>query len=76
MLKRTILAILIVVMVESLIIYGVSIIEEQNYIEKQELIENQGIECEHNWVVTSKYNFFLSSYKTISKCSKCGKEID
>lgn len=33
-------------------------------------------ECEHDWVVTSKYNFWTESYKTISKCSKCGKVIE
>lgn len=32
-------------------------------------------ECEHDWVVTSKYNFWTNSYRTISKCSKCGKII-
>ena len=35
-----------------------------------------GIEsCEHDWVITSKYDFWRQSYKTISKCSKCGEEI-
>lgn len=33
-------------------------------------------ECKHDWVVTSKYVLLRDSYKTISKCSKCGKEID
>lgn len=33
-------------------------------------------ECQHDWVVTSKYVLLRDSYKTISKCSKCGKEID
>lgn len=32
-------------------------------------------ECEHDWVVTSEYNFIFNSYKTISKCSKCGKKV-
>lgn len=86
--KRTSLIILIIVMVVILIIFcgctsteinneiNSNIPEEQNYIEQQEMIENQSIECEHDWVVTSKYNFFLNSYRTISKCSICGKEID
>lgn len=33
------------------------------------------VECEHDWVITSKYDWFFSQYKTISKCSKCGTEI-
>lgn len=37
---------------------------------------NEQIECEHEWVVTSEYNFWLNKYKTISKCSKCGKIIN
>ena len=32
--------------------------------------------CEqHEYVTTSRYNWFLESYKTISKCTKCGKEV-
>ena len=33
-------------------------------------------ECQHDWRVTSKYVFLRNTYKTISKCSVCGKEID
>lgn len=33
------------------------------------------IECEHEFVTTSRYNLLLGSYKTYSKCIKCGKEI-
>ena len=36
-----------------------------------------GIEnCEHDFVITSKYDFWRSSYKTISKCLKCGKIVE
>ena len=31
--------------------------------------------CEHNYVTTSKYMWLRQSYRTISKCTKCGKEI-
>ena len=32
--------------------------------------------CEqHEFVVTSEYNFFLGKYKTISKCVKCGLKV-
>lgn len=45
---------------------------------KQENAQDNKIqkECEHDWVVTSKYDFFRDTYKTISKCSKCGKEVN
>lgn len=33
------------------------------------------VDCQHEWVVTSKYNWFLNGYKTYSVCSKCGGKI-
>ena len=41
---------------------------DENIIKKQE-------NCQHDWVITSKYDLVRDAYKTISKCSKCGKEI-
>ena len=32
-------------------------------------------QCEHDFVVSSKYDMWRSGYKTISKCYKCGLEI-
>lgn len=32
-------------------------------------------ECVHDWVITSRYNILTNNYRTISKCSKCGKEV-
>lgn len=32
--------------------------------------------CEHDFVITSKYDFGRSNYKTISKCTKCGKIVE
>ena len=32
-------------------------------------------ECDHEFVITSKYDWWRQSYKTISKCAKCGEEI-
>ena len=31
--------------------------------------------CEYDWVITSEYDFMHSSYRTVSKCSKCGKVV-
>lgn len=44
-------------------------------IEQQTTQNNIQDECVHDWVVTSRYNILTKSYKTISKCSKCGKEV-
>ena len=38
-------------------------------------VETVEVVCEHDYVTTSKYNWFLGSYKTFSKCTKCGEEI-
>lgn len=43
--------------------------------EERENIIKQQESCEHNWVVTSKYDILWESFRTISKCSKCGKEV-
>lgn len=32
--------------------------------------------CEHDFVTTSKYDFWGNSYKIISKCAKCGKIVE
>lgn len=31
--------------------------------------------CEHDWVVSSEYSVWGRGYRTISKCSKCGKVV-
>ena len=31
--------------------------------------------CQHVFVVTSEYNWWLQQYKTISRCAKCGMVI-
>ena len=48
----------------------------QNYINEQKEVDERQAMCEHDWVITSKYDVWYGSYKTISKCSKCGKEIE
>lgn len=32
-------------------------------------------ECEHDWVVCSEWSYMRCCYKTVSKCSKCGKVV-
>lgn len=31
--------------------------------------------CEHEFVMSSKYNWFFRQYQIVSKCIKCGKVI-
>lgn len=45
---------------------------DPNQIAEQERIEE---ECEHDWVVTSEYSWIFESYRTVTKCSKCGKVV-
>lgn len=49
--------------------------EQQDYVENQEALIVQNEECEHDWVITSEYDWIFSQYRTVSKCSKCGKVI-
>lgn len=37
------------------------------------VIENTS--CEHEFVITSKYDIWYKCYKTYSKCIKCGMEV-
>lgn len=71
---------LVVTIIVLLILTGISIgfvtdffiegqaIKDANTLKQQE-------NCQHDWVITSKYDFILESYRTITKCSKCGKEV-
>lgn len=43
---------------------------------KTETINTEIENCEHDFVITSKYDFWRNSYKTISKCTKCGKIVE
>lgn len=67
------MAITVVTIIILLTIFGTMICYQNS--EKHENIINNMENCEHDWVVTSKYDFFRESYKTITKCSKCGKEV-
>jgi hypothetical protein len=31
--------------------------------------------CQHEYVMSSKYNWFFRQYQIVSKCTKCGKVI-
>ena len=42
---------------------------------KEQIITQEQINCNHEYVTVSEYNWLLKSYKTFSRCIKCGKEI-
>ena len=33
------------------------------------------VTCEHEYVITSEYDWFHESYRTVSKCAKCGHVV-
>lgn len=59
----------------AIFIIGSVTIENANTQDNVDIYKAQPKQCEHEWVISSKYDFIFSQYKTISKCSKCGKEI-
>lgn len=68
----------LVVTIIALIVFAgvaIGIIQANINTSSQTTIKKQQEECNHDWVVTSTYDFMHSTYKTISKCSKCGKEV-
>lgn len=71
---------LVTTIIVLLILAGISIVFITDNFEKGQKEDNSKSNyqeaCQHEWVVTSKYDFILQSYKTISKCSKCGKEVE
>lgn len=76
--KGTSLVSLIITIIIMLIIMSIMIVilvKEKNEYNTNNLKAEQ-INCEHDWVTTSKYDWLRESYKTISKCSKCGKEVE
>ena len=42
------------------------------YVSQEEKLQEN---CEHEYVITSKFSPLTFRYKVISKCTKCGKEI-
>lgn len=71
---------LVITIIVLLILTGIGIvIISSDFEERQKDNNNKSNHqeiCQHEWVVTSKYDFIWQSYKTISKCSKCGKEVE
>ena len=38
-------------------------------------VDKSEIVCEHDWVAGSQYSYWTNIYRTVSKCSKCGKVV-
>ena len=76
--KGITLVALIVTIIVLLILAGISIemIMNTNLNEYSNSIIQQEENCQHEYVITSKWDYFKDCYKTISKCSKCGKEVE
>lgn len=69
---------LIITIVVMLILAGITMIITMGAMEeyKTNNINHEESNCKHDWVITSKYDWIRESYKTISKCSICGKEVE
>lgn len=50
-------------------------VDNQNS-QTQQVMTEQHKKCDHEFVMTSKWDSFHQQYKTISKCIKCGLEIE
>lgn len=73
------LAFVIITLIVSIVGVTICLVFYSNQIELQNnenKIVQEECEQEHEWVITSKYDFWRNTYRTISKCSKCGKEIE
>ena len=68
----TIIVLLILAGTSIAIVFGES--GMLNETKREEIMKTQE-NCKHEWVTTSTYDYFRESYKTISKCSVCGKEV-
>lgn len=44
-------------------------------VEKNTTVKKE-VGCEHDWVTTSRYDFWTNTYKIISKCSECGQVVE
>ena len=65
---------IILIIIGAIFCIGVNIQEgNKDKINSQTI--NNTENCEHEWVNVSRYNYWTGSYKIISKCTKCGKEI-
>lgn len=68
---------IVVMLILAAVTIGIAVdgnkIYEDEKVNTQETKAQQN--CEHDWVITSEYDFMHSSYRTVSKCSKCGKVV-
>ena len=71
-----ILTIMVLLLIASLSILILVRVNEFTKTEKEGKQEtNAQVNCEHDWVITSEYSFWFNCYRTVSKCSKCGKVV-
>ena len=67
-----IVTIIVMIIIASVAIVGCMDIKIENIdTQTQEINHN----CEHEWVITSEYDYMFGAFRTISKCAKCGSKI-
>ena len=75
---KNIILISTTIIIVSILVFAAIVIGKLSMNPKNEIDENIikiQENCQHDWVITSKYDLMRDAFKTISKCTKCGKEI-
>ncbi len=68
-----ILIVLVVILGGAMILMSGAALKELNT--RMDYTEQIQLGCHHEFAITSEYDFIMGSYRTISKCVKCGKTI-
>lgn len=73
----TITIIIMLVLISVAMIFLVKAGDAVTPVQPVETVENsvEKVECEHDWVLTSEYDWFRASFRNVSKCSRCGKVV-
>lgn len=67
--------IFILALIIVLVVLIAGVVNEAKIAMKVEPVTEKQLNCEHEFAVTSQFDFWTRSYRTISKCIKCGFEV-
>ena len=71
--KLKIVILLGMILLGAVLLTGCAEVSQNQTASNQEATTIQ--ECQHNWTISSEYSWLTNSYRTVSKCSKCGKVV-
>lgn len=75
MIKRTITFVVLCLILIVFALFFVGVLTDNTTTQNTTIQNTVDKECQHDWVTSSKYMLFTHSYKVVSVCSKCGKEM-